>query len=131
MHLPQLSIKSLIQNKITLIIYYKKINLAGNISLKLSQAFRCQKQPSMVVLKICSKFTEEHPYRSVISIKLLCKSFQIPLRHGCSPGNLLHIFRTPFPRNATGWLLLRRTTHRWGRPKNTPYLKSVTHVLQE
>ena len=26
------------------------------------------------VLKICNKFTEEHPYRSVISIKLLCSS---------------------------------------------------------
>ena len=30
----------------------------------------------------------------------------IALRHGCSPVNLLHIFRTPFPRNTYGWLLL-------------------------
>ena len=29
------------------------------------------------------------------------------LRHGCSPVNLLHIFRTPFPRNTCGWLLLQ------------------------
>ena len=43
------------------------------------------------VLKICSKFTGEHSYRSAISIKL-----QIALRHGCSPVNLLHILRTPF-----------------------------------
>ena len=28
------------------------------------------------------------------------------LRHGCSPVNLLHIFRTPFPKNTFGWLLL-------------------------
>ena len=28
------------------------------------------------------------------------------LRHGCSPINLLHIFRTPFPRNTSGRLLL-------------------------
>ena len=28
------------------------------------------------------------------------------LRHACSPVNLLHIFRTPFPRNTSGWLLL-------------------------
>ena len=28
------------------------------------------------------------------------------LRHGCSPINLLHIFRTPFPKNTPGWLLL-------------------------
>ena len=44
------------------------------------------------VLKICSKFTGEHPSRSATSIKLLC--------------NLLHIFRTPFPKNTCGWLLL-------------------------
>ena len=46
------------------------------------------------VLKIYSKFTGEHPSRSVISIKLL------------SHVNLLHIFRTPFPKNTSGWLLL-------------------------
>ena len=28
------------------------------------------------------------------------------LRHGCSPVNLLHIFRTPFTNNTSGWLLL-------------------------
>ena len=27
---------------------------------------------------------------------------EIALRHGCSPVNLLHIFRTPFPKNTTG-----------------------------
>ena len=26
--------------------------------------------------------------------------------HGCSPVNLLHIFRTPLTRNTSGWLLL-------------------------
>ena len=31
---------------------------------------------------------------------------EIALRHGCSPVNLLHIFRTPFPKNTTGVLLL-------------------------
>ena len=30
---------------------------------------------------------------------------EIALRHGCSPVNLLHIFRTSFPRNTSGWLL--------------------------
>ena len=30
----------------------------------------------------------------------------IVLWHGCSSVNLLHIFRTPFPRNISGWLLL-------------------------
>ena len=42
---------------------------------------------SRSVLKICSKFTGEH-------------------RHGCSPVNLQHIFRAPFPKNTSVWLLL-------------------------
>ena len=33
-------------------------------------------------------------------------SIEIALRHGCSPINLLHIFRTPFLKNTSGWLLL-------------------------
>ena len=31
---------------------------------------------------------------------------EIALRHGCSPANLLHIFRTLFPKNTSGGLLL-------------------------
>ena len=33
---------------------------------------------------------------------------EITLRHGCSPVHLLYIFRTPFPKNTSGWLLLVR-----------------------
>ena len=58
------------------------------------------------VLKIYSKFTETHPCRSVISIKLLCNFIEISLQHGCSPVNLLYIFRTSFPKNTSGRLLL-------------------------
>ena len=58
------------------------------------------------VLKICNKFTGQHPCRSVISIKLLCDFIEIAFRHGCSPVNLLHIFRIPFPGNTSTWLLL-------------------------
>ena len=57
------------------------------------------------VLKIWSKFTGEHPYWSVISIKLQSKFIVITLQHGCSPVNLLHIFRTRFLKN-TSWRLL-------------------------
>ena len=57
------------------------------------------------VLKICSKFTGEHPCRSVISIKLLCNFTEVTLRHGCSPVNLLHILRTPFTNNTSERLL--------------------------
>ena len=59
------------------------------------------------VLKKCSKFTGEHPCRSTISIKLLCNFIEIALRHGCSPVNLLNIFRTPFLKNTSGWLLFK------------------------
>ena len=38
---------------------------------------------------------------------LLCNFIETALRHGCSPVNLLHIFRTPFPKNTSGWLLLK------------------------
>ena len=62
------------------------------------------------VLKICSKFIREHPCRSAISINLQSNYIEIALRHGCPPVNLLHIFRTPFPRNSSGWLLLTRIT---------------------
>ena len=62
--------------------------------------------PGKDVLKIRSKFTREHPCRSAISIKLLCNLIEITLRHGCSLINLLHIFRTTFPKNTSGLLLL-------------------------
>ena len=32
----------------------------------------------------------------------------IALQHGCSSVNLLHIFRTPFPKNTSWWLLLEK-----------------------
>ena len=43
------------------------------------------------VLNTCSKFTGEHPFRTVISINLLCKFIEITLRHRFSPVNLMHI----------------------------------------
>ena len=62
------------------------------------------------VLKICSKFTGEHPCRSVVSIKLLFSFIEITLRHGCSPARLLHILRARFPKNTSGRLLVNRHT---------------------
>ena len=58
------------------------------------------------VLKICSKFTGKHSCRSAISVKLQSNFIETTLRHGCSPINLLHIFRTPFPKNTSEGLLL-------------------------
>ena len=61
------------------------------------------------ILKICSKFTGKHPCRRVISIKLLCNSIEITLRHGFSPVNLLHIFRTSLYKNTSGGLFICQT----------------------
>ena len=63
------------------------------------------------VLKICRKFTGEQPRQSVVSVNLPNKCIEIALRHGCSPVNLLHIFRTPFYKNTSGGLLLISATY--------------------
>ena len=52
------------------------------------------------------KFSGEKPRQSVISIKLPCNFIEIALRHECSSVNLLHIFRTFFLKNPSGWRLL-------------------------
>ena len=58
------------------------------------------------VLKIYRKLTGEHPYQSEISKNFLCNFAEITLRHGCFPVNLLHILRTPFPKNTYGGVFL-------------------------
>ena len=40
-------------------------------------------------------------------VALHCNFIEITLRRGCSPVNLLFIFRAPLPRNIFGWLLLQ------------------------
>ena len=45
------------------------------------------------------KITGEHPFRGMISIKLLRNFIKIVLRHGCSTVNWLRIFRTTCYRN--------------------------------
>ena len=100
--------------------------------------FSHQKQPLRGVLKKrCSEnmqqFMGEYPCRSVISIKLQSNFIEIALRHGCSPVNLLHIFRTPFPRNTSGWLLfshiIRHVIPSYGR-KNI-YERLVNHSTRK
>ena len=61
-----------------------------------------QKQPFRVVLwKRCSENMQQI-YRRVPMLSFT----EIALRHGCSPLNLLHIFRTPFFKNTSEGLLL-------------------------
>ena len=73
------------------------------------------------VLKICSKFTGEHPCRSVISINLQSNFIEITFRYRCSPVNFLHNFRTPFLKNSSRWLLLK---YAWSRLSKLMYLEA-------
>ena len=52
------------------------------------------------VLRICGKFTGEYACWS--------NFIEITLRYGCSPVNLLRIFRISFFKNTSGWLLLKK-----------------------
>ena len=72
-----------------------------------------QKQPSLGVLITTfsknihqSYKLQNYPCQSVISAKLLSSFIEITLLHGCSPVNLLHIFRTIFYKNTFRGLLL-------------------------
>ena len=38
--------------------------------------------------------------------RVACNFIKITFSHRCSPVNFLHIFRTPFLKSTSGWLLL-------------------------
>ena len=82
------------------------------------------------VLKICSECTEEHPCRDLISIKLQSNFIEITLRHECFPVNLLHIFRTRFTKNTSGWLFLSNSTHyNFRSSNNSEHSKNTNQKL--
>ena len=64
-----------------------------------------QKQPSRGVLKKRCCENMQQIYRRTPLPK--CNFIEISLRHWCSSVNLLHVFRTHFPRNTSGCLLLK------------------------
>ena len=77
-----------------------------------------QKQPSRSVLKKWCFENMQQIYRRTPMTKcdfnkVASKFIKIALRHGCSPVNLLHIFKAPFPKNTSGRLLLY-----WVRARN-------------
>ena len=83
----------------------------GNVILELNLKLltRLLSHPAVFlgigVPKICSKFTREHPCRGMISIKMPCNVIELAHQYGCSPANLLHIFRTTLHKDTYGELL--------------------------
>ena len=62
--------------------------------------------------------------------KVASQLIEISLWHGCSPVILLHMFRTPFPRNTSGWLLLV-DTGTVKEKKNVPSIINPLSVSQK
>ena len=80
---------------------------------------KAQKQPPRVVLRRRCSENMQQIYRRTPMPKcdLLCNFIEITLRHGCSPVNLLYIFRTPFLKIASGRLLLKvQSSALWKMP---------------
>ena len=66
------------------------------------QGFYFQKQPPRgVIRKRCSENMQQI-YGRTIMPKCNFNKAALQLRDGCSPVNLLHIFRTPFLKNTAG-----------------------------
>ena len=69
-----------------------------------------------------------------IDCHMLCNFIEITLWHGCSPVNLLHIFRTIFSKNTSGWLLLgcnscQTSNHiLWCSKKNKKYARLAVNT---
>ena len=74
---------------------------------------RSLRQPSTGVLsKRCSESMQQIHRRTPMP-KLLYNFIEIALRHGCSPVNLQHIFRTPFTKSTSERLLLKSYSKIW------------------
>ena len=71
--------------------------------------YRIQKQPPRgIPRKRCSENMQQVYRRTPIpKCDFNSNCIEITLRYGCSPVNLLRIFRTPFLKNTSEWLLLR------------------------
>ena len=90
------------------ICYFQNIDFNRALQLNLIQIFlhfSCHCTSRSIPPNMFLDKRREHPCQSVISIKLQSNFIEITLRHGCSPVNVLHIFRTPFSKNTSGWLL--------------------------
>ena len=85
------------------------------LSLKPLKIWNIRSSLSEVFLGKCSEIMQQIYWRTPMpkcdfnKVKFSIKFIEITLvfSHGCSPVNLLHIFRTPFPKNTSDGLLLK------------------------
>ena len=86
------------------------ISKMSNWSEQIFWIYTDPKQPSRGVFrKRCFQNMQQIYRRTPMPKCMQSNSIEITLRHGCSPVNLLHIFRTLFLRNTSGQLLLTIT----------------------
>ena len=97
-----------------LVVFFTKISRmlffitdVSNIVISVKPTIKTlQKQPSIDVLrKRCSENMQQI-YRRILMPKCNFNKVALALWHRCSLVNLLHIFRTPFPKNISERLLL-------------------------
>ena len=91
--------------------YFIEGRLDGNWNTLISILFinqhpTFQRQPPRGVPRKMYSENMQQIYRRTPMPKLQSNFIEITFRHGCSPVDLQHIFRTPFPRNTSRWLLL-------------------------
>ena len=96
-NLPYICININIKINLQEYLHYQLIILILSPQIKIFRSSHPEVFPEKSVLKIC---------RSATSINWQSNFIEIALRHGCSPVNLLHTFRTPFPKNTSGRPLL-------------------------
>ena len=114
-------------------VYFEEINenkyltlVPTNQSKEIIKKYEEQKQPSKGVFsKTCSENMQQI-YRRIPMPKcgfneITSNFIEIALRHGCSPVNLLHIFRTPFTKNTSVRLLLEEL---WSKIRDL--IRSIT-----
>ena len=81
--------------------------LAGNVVLFLRTMLNTLSSDALECGSTSTSLTTLNKISNLcFPIQLLCNFIEITLQHGCSPVNLLHIFKTPFSKNTFGWLLL-------------------------
>ena len=90
------------------------------ISQAILQSKTQQKQQSRGALKKRCYENRQQIYRrtpmSECDFNKVALQLEIALRHGCSPVNMLYIFRTPFPKITSGRLLLIQLL--WHNPRH-------------